>query len=1364
MEAMNVDEGQPSQQLALIRAVRTLDENNSVTLPEKIHRLWLLLSAAKDTRLHGVEESILRWLLKQMSGNTDSAEHVRRYPLTWTILGHVFPKIPAQSLGRSLAYLRFVPILNKTLGDITQQENHTGTLGTEEDTATAKKRKKGADWPATLAELRTSLGCFRSASEIFEALAVLLEQGTAQPGAVTPEKRVGAEHVKSLFSSSGDETRDITARLLITCSESLSISDEGLVKGQQSWIDTVTTIWNLRLHSKEDSLDFARHIYERASLTLAKYEDGHSTQPPNHIYSACREIWMPQLRRFLSTYFIRPARQRFAVDKNVDVLKLALEISQKDVVSSTTVMWSIAARIPRDTSDPRSKIEHDAWAEIIFQIVVDGLKPLARRKKNEVLSRLLDVALQTRSIPSTETLRALHQKHALGKAETDWMLLSKILACDADVFLATEDYETIFDNLSRISNKNAKLKDKVVVDVILPLQSAFAGARDLAGFVTQWLRGLCAAESIEKSIWFDSRIREHLATVIQTSFSSSQLLRLLERLESIPSKAGEILVVLDGICTGLTDENTIANADPKIISMMDQQWEGFSPEVLALRWRIFGCLASWRGSDECNKLWKRVKSDLKPILKKNKLTAPDTFEAFSCCYKLCLSNHIGGKYEDDLTKLICTMLGRLVLSVQTEPDIQLLSPYRDLVFNHLPRLSEQPKQEVDTLTDQIVQFFGSIINKLPLPLDEQDLDQVRPLIHNYDVTDEEPMIDALMAPFLDALDNSENQCGWTQAQSSRLLLILLEFPTESWTRGRRKRIMNSWKKHKSAINSRAAKDPKYAGVVLRLLVKIMQQPTFYEKMEFTDLVDICSATIAGDVMLLSLAERFVDITIRLVLTNTNELTQSYLLNAYEYANSIRPGKQPAARTEILLLKSLVTALSDYRSFDNPLERFGIDSNIFRQKLVKLVERALSDFASDANEPPLDSLSDEKLRFLSAVLDAAHVVGNDADSQIRVELSGDTLTRLERAGNALMSKDAAIVWKLRSFLMNQSADRYTPESFSAILDESGLGVEEELIHGFVDAYVQGKNQSVRDKLLSELIGRETPVEGSIGPLLAARRLLELYQGRHTDDESVSVQGSLDLAQVYEHFTSSLSQAGSLVHFKQISEIMLFLLDKHANALTQYNIEATLTSVAEICSARGPNIQGPKVAGEIFASLFKLVALIIKRHRLRLSGHFHILLTTLRALLTVLVADPNSSISTRRAAQSRHPPWLLARLQPRHAERFARLLTLICEPSAASVARSRSRSRPGSELDSATDVAKRAAGQYMYLVLEVYIKLQLEAEVPRDMRKALEFGVFSVLDITSEGCRKALNESLDASGRAVFRALFAEYRKFGKWKGV
>jgi hypothetical protein len=455
----------------------------------------------------------------------------------------------------------------------------------------------------------------------------------------------------------------------------------------------------------------------------------------------------------------------------------------------------------------------------------------------------------------------------------------------------------------------------------------------------------------------------------------------------------------------------------------------------------------------------------------------------------------------------------------------------------------------------------------------------------------------------------------------------------------------------------------------------------------------------------------------------------------------------------------------------------VDPHIFSQKLAKIVGRTLSDFASEADESSVTALSDAKLHSLTTILNASSVVNDDATSLKKLELSDDALKHLEKADKALMSKDATIAWKLRAFLMRQSADRLSIPYFCALLDQAGCSVDEYLIHGCVDAYVQKKDRYFRGGLLGELMNRDKLIGGPIGPLVAARRLLDVYQGTfvqpvtcknvsngysgpNVNSASTTIEGGLDLAKIHAQLTSHLSQTESLPHFKQISEIMLLLLDKHAHAMSQFNVEATLASVVEVCSARGPKIQGPKAAGEIFAALFKLVALIIKRHRLRLSGHFHILLATLRALLNIVLADPTISASSHRSAKPHLPLWLHTRLQPRHAERFARLLTLVCEPSAASVARSRSRS----ELDSATDAAKRVAGQYMYLILEVYVKLQLEVGVSREMRKALEVGIYSVLGITSEGCRRVLNESLDAGGRALFKVLFAEYRKSGKWKGV
>jgi hypothetical protein len=237
---------------------------------------------------------------------------------------------------------------------------------------------------------------------------------------------------------------------------------------------------------------------------------------------------------------------------------------------------------------------------------------------------------------------------------------------------------------------------------------------------------------------------------------------------------------------------------------------------------------------------------------------------------------------------------------------------------------------------------------------------------------------------------------------------------------------------------------------------------------------------------------------RQVLTNENNFTQSYLLNASQYAKSLKPEDHPADGTQILLLKSLVIAFSRHKSSYSYLESNGVDPSVFSQKLAKTAEQALNDFASEVNGSPDTSPSDEKLHSLSIVLDAARAMTDAAESPTKITLSDDSLSQLKEASNTIAFRDATIAWKLRSFLVTQGADRYTTKSICAVLEQDSDAVQEELIHGFVDAYVQEKNQSVRHQLLTELMDHDRLISGSIGPLLGARRLLQLYQGTLSTD--------------------------------------------------------------------------------------------------------------------------------------------------------------------------------------------------------------------------------------------------------------------------
>jgi nucleolar pre-ribosomal-associated protein 2 len=202
------------------------------------------------------------------------------------------------------------------------------------------------------------------------------------------------------------------------------------------------------------------------------------------------------------------------------------------------------------------------------------------------------------------------------------------------------------------------------------------------------------------------------------------------------------------------------------------------------------------------------------------------------------------------------------------------------------------------------------------------------------------------------------------------------------------------------------------------------------------------------------------------------------------------------------------------------------------------------------------------------------------------------------------------------------------------------------------------------------------------------------------------------------------------------------------MTQWNIELVLNTISDLSLSTKPLDEQVSNERVPFALLCNLMEVIIKKHRLRLEGHHHLLLSTMQALLRNLIIDHST---TDTLSQSSHET---------KAHRYARLVTLICEPTAGAV----SRSQHQSSLDSATDAAKRSAGRHMYLVMMQYVKLQLEADVPRRVREALEPAMNSIFDITPPEVRKILNDAMDGSGRAIVKEMFKSYTKFGKWSGV
>ncbi|KAJ1337491.1 nucleolar pre-ribosomal-associated protein 2 [Microdochium nivale] len=1360
---MDLDLDFSSHRVALIRAVRTIDEDVSTTLPAKVHRLWLLLSASKSSRLHGVEETVLRWLCKHMAGTTEDAELARRYPLSWAVLAYTFQKIPPQALGKCLADRKFVTILRQTLDEVSKPGGDGQPQGEGQSTT---KRKRTKAMPDSLVALQALDGCIRSSVSIFAALGTLLGYGKQTDSSTSPQDRVGLEHIKSLFSSSSEETRDITSRLLWCSLNAIRGLGDSLSKEQENWIGISATVWDLRLHSKDDTYEFARHLYSPICSTLGVI-NGRAAMP------SVETIWRRQLEQLLGATFIRPARRVFAQDGSVLNLKSALEITSGDPLTSASVLWNAASRTPRDQTDPKSKAEHASWARSVFSAVLDALVPVARDPQNKAIANLLATAIETRSIPDTEVLRELASKNSLQAGHPDWDLIGQIIACDPDVFLVdntTEDM--LFEMATADDSAGEDKRGLIVTRVVIPLMEASSKARDLSGFVKRWYDSLCKVmESRDKktwcsSLWMDPRIRQRFAELLQTSLSVAQVLRLFEFLDTPESNPAALLVVLEGLCAGMTDEEYTTALDSKLFSaaFQDRKYKKIPSDIVALRWRIASHMVAWEKSDDVCRLWEEIKSSLKKTLKSGDLSDVDTLEAFRCCHEMWLANYHGGKYEADVAKLSQSFLARLLPELMGSELAVLNNQYLDLVFGSLPRLTELGVPAASELLEALTSSFSQMCkrsvssNELSTGL----LTLLRTLLSS-DAEDYESFVDALLGQLLDLLDGTSDETKTVGNWCLPVVLLLEEFPTEAWTRIQRKTLLVSWKKSQAQLTIRAATELSYSVAILRLLVKVMHQPTFYDGMEFQDLIYVASLPSHRQEIILPLAGRLIDVMLRHVTESTEQTSADYLESAANYIDELDV-KHPSSQ-DFLILKGLTTALrSSHIANRNP--KISVDQ--VKKKLRDSIKYSVNDFTKRVGSDSTstggqDLVNKDDQYLLRTILDAADSIPDPFES---IKLSRgsalqDTASHLVQHGNELG-------WRLRTFLFRNAPDTYGSAMIVTQLEASSSDATTDPVDAFAQAITGCQGAKEQAHLVDICLPQNTRTSGP-GLLLVIRKILEQAPAQHG---SVSSEERVfDTPRIHNKITSSLLHATSLGQIKLLSDIMILLLDKHALSMTQFNIESTLNAVAEVASACGPAIQDGKGDGEVFECLYKLVATVIRRHRRRLEGHFPVLVATLQALLRVVLADPLARAGGVQAAaeSAAHstPPWLSARLQARHGARLARLLTLVCEPSAAAVARSRratTASAVTTMLDSATDAAKRSAGQDMFHVVELYVKLQLEVAVPRDMRKALEPGMYSVLNITPEGCRRVMNESLDVNGRAVFRELFASYKKFGRWSGV
>ncbi|KAK7936605.1 uncharacterized protein PG986_015043 [Apiospora aurea] len=1362
-------EDQNERYLALIKCARSLDQDTTQPLNDKIDNLWRLISAAKPASFHAAEEIGLRWLLKQMDGPTDAAEQVRRYPFTWTILGYLFDRIPLFSLSRIFLERRFLAVLQQAAKDLAaphKQQPNSDVVMADGDSKAAKKskkRKRESVAAATfdLEQLRTPELCVKSAAELFGALAKLLSLLDAAPSQLAEEVTIGAEHVKSLFRVPASESRELVAPLLAICRRVPDVLGGSIPSDYLNWIQVSAAVWELRAARKEDAVDFASTLFSPCCALMNKLE-GLALDEQRQPIDPVAHKWLWEASQLVMKNLVSPAKAAFSNSDNgnLAIPTVALASAGRDIAIGAEVLWGLAAET-RHSDDPLSKKDFALWTQGVFAFLLQALEE-AEAADKAVISRMLNLAIFTKSSIESATTRRICTEYAL-KDGTDWPLVAKTVQCEPDLFVMdTQLRTTLLDQVKTVSRSDGPESDVVVAETLAPLMQAFSRLRDLSGFVHIWHAQLTqleneSKEALDKSIWADSRLRDGFAQIMQSSLSTTQVLNLIDWLSSQDAGPGTLLIICDALAESVTQEAFTKAVGSKLVDLVSKNSvdKKFSAGIRALKFRVVGTTITWLSSEDVRRIWTDISTETKKVLKSGSFDAARTLEASKCLCQFCLAM----PDEARLTKIGCQPLSRLNAEVEDHSDLATFPYFLDYVEAILvgfAKLSPSSEYKASGLHTEISQLLKTLLRFLRAGVRESpSITSI--LQHFVRISDNlalQPFLDEILRDF----DEASDVCPWTKDGFRIDLSLLLMFPIEYLSKKCRKRVMSSWAKWKSQVADHFSSSNEYADLVMSVLIHVSIQPTFYNDMKFSDIVDFGLRLSSQPTNILTDLGKLTELTVGHMVDTAGPAAATYIAAISAYAQDLDVSETEDRRVHLVLLQSAMLALKR-RNQGKPTK--AINADVLVQKQRTIIEQSLTRFASDWKKKE-DQIDKGKPAELDLALDASEMIREEIAAQ-PIGLPSKTLKRLSEASQKLCVDGNSTGWKLRTFLTwnhNASGDieEFVKEQRSAA---AGLGDDEEAVSAFVDAATNGFDTAKKLELLQHLTGNHDLWKESSAVCLIVHRIVNTIPSSTKSITSES-GSAFDLATVHNSLALLLTKTTSLKQFENISRTMVDLLEKAAAAMSQSNIDFTLSSIARICSPEGPHLEkGPHATGEIFAHLYDLVAAIIRRHRTRLRGHHHLLVTILQTLLRVLLADPalrsSSKQPTTTTTSFLYPPWLDEPLRAHHAAKLTRLLTLLCEPSNATLASS-STKKHKSALDSAKDTAKREVGQHVFRVVLLYIKLQLErGDVPRDVRAALEPGMFSVLSVTPDGGRRILNESMDASGRVIFRRMFAEYSK-------
>lgn len=1293
----------------------------------------------------------MRWLLKSMNGTSPGAETLRRYPLAWRILGCVFERIPLFPLAKSLVDRRFFNVLQQTVTDISTPST--------EGTASPGKRKRSSPPVSSVESLRTPKSCIESGQAVFAALRSLLRRAD-DTVVVAARDKTGAEHLKLILGTSAAEAVSLIAPLLRVCGLLLLEGVWDDIEDCERWVDDIKSLWTLHLQGDDDTSEIAKHVFGPVAVLIHMLE---GPQKVEHlgIPDALRERWRGGLQNLMHHSLIFPARSVFLSRGDIGPLFKALtglhpspELSS-DLPKTAPALYLLASSATEALVQSGIRKGNAEWMKQVFTQVEEAMK--ARDDRMAIMNDILQQARKRGMPVDTESLQSVCKDYGLLEHSTNWLLIANLSQCDPDVFHKGDTGATLLGEVCdrSFSDSVAKSDYDNITEVLSAVVRGFRSARDFPAFLRLWYQRLAQIEKREAGAvpsW--QSLGSEVHPYVEQSLSIRQLTELLEWVGDQKLRPEALCLWLSAMCDGLSSAAYQDATGQRIFDLALNVKKSSSAHT-ALKWRIIGKAIQWapdlgeeKGAkeDKLDENWLKIEDSIKKILKKGVIKSPETFEAFKCVSALWIHVFPDGSLVKETGKLVTKFDERLAaehaamdawntaLSTQSLDDI--LSEADNIsekdILHYLAwylRGSTRLHRFVFEKSGELPQLMRSVL--LETSVFSKAVQAVwNSLLDNEQSLNNGKLGEQVIDRLVKTLQDSRKSSGWLNDGGKDLLRLLSRVPLDVISRPQREQLV-AILVDAATSHDEGRKAPVHAWrAILSLITRLMSRPVFYEGMSFDHLIAIAESAAGaivsaniGHEALIELMKRYESLscaTIRQMASNTDETNLNYFKGAQRFVDDALAGKE-MSRLYPTLLKALSAELSESKllEIDQPKRLHRKSQQAIEDSLQAIFETWTSDKKLWAKQDDGQTLG------LFSAIDAS-----DSLTEISTlsKLKDSSLKKLERRSLEAMQEGDVRGWKIQTFLqrfLSAELEITRPASFHTLGDG-----RETLMKDYVSAIIKSIDAPIMMMYLEALLGEYFAGSDTNGQLVAVQyvvdRLIEITdQAGRTDD--------FDLSAAHSELTRALPEAKTTTNAVLMAKILCSILERKPHSITQWNVENLLSAVAMISSAEESMLP--------FEWQCQLVDVIIKKHRVRIEGHYHILLSTLQPLLRNLVQLQKSG-------------------QDSKAKSFARLIQMICEPTVGAVSRTQSHSA----LDSATDMAKRSAGRHMHLVLMQYVKLQLEADIPRPTREALETAVNSIFSILPPEGRKILNDAMDASGRAILREMFKQYNKFGKWKGI